>query len=94
MNRIAIVVAAMLLALASMAAPAAAHGKEVNPPGRDEGRGPVPVSQSWAQAHCHAEAPEKATLHSDGVVVFHPAEALDCPATPNPGGQVHPHAGD
>ena len=86
-------VTAMLFALAMMAAPAAAHGKDVHPPGEGDGHEFMGVSRAWAQAHCHAEAPEKATANSGGVVEFTPDEPLPCSDVENPGGQVHPHAG-
>lgn len=93
MRRITIIIATLLLAVMATAAPAAAHSKDVNPPGAGDGHEAMAVSRGWAQAHCHAEAPAQATASSGGVVVFSPAGALPCPAAPNPGGQVHPHAG-
>jgi hypothetical protein len=71
----------------SMAAPAAAHTQTVTPPGQD----PVvsgPIARPWIQGHCQAQAPAVTDEASGGVVVFSPQTALDCPATPNPGGQV------
>jgi hypothetical protein len=90
-KRVSTLLAAMLLLIATMAAPAAAHGKDVHPPGAGDGHEFMAVSKAWAQAHCQAAAPEQATANSGGVVRFSPAEALPCPATPNPGGQEHPH---
>jgi hypothetical protein len=87
---LATALAALIIALTSGVA--AAHGLDVNPPGQTEAVVSGPVSQAWAQAHCQAAAPEKATAASGGVVVFTPAEALPCPPEPNPGGQIHPHA--
>lgn len=94
MRRTLMLCAALLLLLVASAAPAAAHGKDVHPPGEGDGHEFMAVSRAWAQAHCHAEAPERATASSGGVVAFQPAGALPCPETANPGGQVHPHAGD
>lgn len=92
MRRTATLAAALLLTMLTTAAPAAAHLKTVSPPGEAPGHGPTAVSQGWAQAHCHAQAPEQATANSGGVVTFTPDEALPCGPTENPGGNVHPHA--
>lgn len=89
---VATALAALLIALTTGVA--AAHGLEIRPHGQNEPVVEGPVSQAWAQAHCQAEAPETATAVSGGVVVFTPAEALDCEEEQNPGGQIHPHAGD
>jgi hypothetical protein len=82
---------ATTVTLAVSAGPAHAHGQTVEPPGQD---GPVvsgPISNPWAQAHCHSAAP---AVHADhAVVTFTPAEGKPClDSTVNPGGQVHPNA--
>jgi hypothetical protein len=57
------------LLLSASVAGASAHQLTVDPPGRDaETR---VVSTSWAQAHCQALAPERATANSD-VIEFTP----------------------
>ncbi|MEW5992234.1 MAG: hypothetical protein AB1736_12930 [Chloroflexota bacterium] len=78
---------ASLLALPS-AGSALAHSQSVNPMGNGEGF-TGPISNPWAQAHCHAASPGIVGEASNGVVQFLPATALPCPAVPNPGGQVH-----
>jgi hypothetical protein len=79
--------------LSLTAAPALAHAQKVHPPNQDNPVVSGPISQAWAQAHCNAQAPAVTGQASGGVVIFTPQEALPCPATSNPGGQVHPHAG-
>ena len=79
---------AIVLALAA-AGSAFAHTQTVTPPGGD----PVvqgPISNPWAQAHCHANAPEVVAEASNGVVVFSPQSNIKCPLVPTPGGQFHP----
>jgi hypothetical protein len=87
MRKISPVVLASICALA-LATGASAHVQTVAPPGQDA---PVllndPISNPFAQAHCHAEAPT-AVLSSDGVVSFLPLSFGPCPPVPNPGGQV------
>lgn len=75
------------------AAPALAHGQTVQPPSKDSPVVSGPISNAWAQAHCNAQAPAVTAEASGGVVIFTPQAALPCTAVPNPGGQVHPHAG-
>ena len=79
------VVAALALALTPAAL---AHRQTVTPPGQD---GPVifndPISQAFAQAHCHAQSPAVVAQASGGVVMFSPAGPLPCPPVANPGGQ-------
>jgi hypothetical protein len=77
-----------LMVLAFSAATAAAHSQTVTPNGNGEGF-TKPISNPWAQAHCHAAAPAIVADRSGGVVQFSPAAALSCPAVLNPGGQVH-----
>lgn len=77
-------VATALLAIGGVAA----HTQTVDPNGNGDGfvKG---ISNPWAQAHCHAEAPAVVFAASDGVVKFSPGGALPCPAhVTNPGGQV------
>ncbi len=77
-------VATALLAVGSVAA----HTQTVDPNGNGDGfvKG---ISNAWAQAHCHAQAPAVVFGASDGVVRFSPGGALPCPATvTNPGGEV------
>lgn len=93
MRRTVPAVAATAIAVVAFASPATAHEKAVEPRGSGEGHDRTAISRTWAQAHCHAQAPDRATANSGGVVVFFPAGALPCPAAPNPGGHVHPHAG-
>jgi hypothetical protein len=78
---------AALALLAGLAVPVAAHSQTVTPPGRDSVVS-GPISNAWAQAHCHAASPGVVAGASNGVVVFTPQGALDCPAVANPGGQV------
>jgi hypothetical protein len=80
--------AASLLALL-VAGSALAHTQTVNPKGNGEGFSDRPISNPWAQAHCHAASPALVGEASGGVVQFKPPTALACPAVPNPGGQVH-----
>jgi hypothetical protein len=82
---------AMLIGLG--ATQVAAHSQTVNPNGNGEGF-TKPISNAWAQAHCNSSAPEVVADASNGVVRFNPAAALPCPAIANPGGQVHPDAGN
>jgi len=73
----------------ALAMPAAAHSQTVTPPGGDGAVVRGPISNAWAQAHCHAQAPAVVATASNGVVVFSPPLALPCPDTvTNPGGQV------
>lgn len=65
-----------------------AHSQTVDPNGNGEGF-TKPISKAWAQAHCNAASPALAFEASKGVVAFNPAEALPCPAVPNPGGEIH-----
>ena len=66
----------------------AAHSQTVDPNGNGEGF-VKPISNRWAQAHCHAQAPAVVFEASGGVVKFTPGGALRCPGTvTNPGGQV------
>lgn len=86
MRRIVVAVVASVSAL-SLAASAWAHGIIVTPPGQT---GPVvsqPVSQPFAQAHCHAQSPAELS-DSPAAAMFVPGAALPCPGVPNPGGQV------
>ena len=87
---VASIVAATLLTLGG-GGNAFAHRQTVSPPGQEA---PVidndPISNSWAQAHCNANAPSVVAGASNGVVVFSPQGELPCPPAPNPGGQVHP----
>jgi hypothetical protein len=79
--------AASLLTLL-IAGSALAHTQTVNPKGNGEGF-TKPISNRWAQAHCHAASPALVGQASNGVVQFLPAAALPCPAVENPGGQIH-----
>ncbi len=87
MRKTIALVIASVWALA-LAPSALAHRQTVTPPGQDE---PVilndPISNAFAQAHCHAQAPT-AVLASGGVVSFLPLQFGPCPAVANPGGQV------
>ena len=77
-------VATALLAIGGVAA----HSQTVNPNGQGDGF-VKPISNPWAQAHCHAQAPAVVFEASDGVVKFTPGGALPCSTTiTNPGGQV------
>lgn len=75
------------LLLSASVAGASAHSLTVDPPGQDPTLEDEMVSQPFAQAHCEAEAPEKATANSE-VITFSPAKALDdCePGEGQPGG--------
>ena len=84
--------AAICLSLAATAIVAtssvAAHSQTVDPNGNGDGF-VKPISNPWAQAHCHAQAPAVVFAASGGVVQFTPGGALPCPSTvTNPGGQV------
>lgn len=84
--------APLLAALALVLAPTAlAHSQTVNPRGQGEpGIVNDPISQRWAQAHCHAQSPAIVAQASGGVVAFSPAGPLPCippAAIANPGGQ-------
>jgi len=79
---------ALLLAVAG-AGSALGHSQVVQPPSQDTPVVSGPISNPWAQAHCHAASPAIVADASNGVVSFSPAAALPCPAVPNPGGQVH-----
>jgi hypothetical protein len=82
--------AVVLSALTLAVAPAAlAHTQTVNPPGQgDPGIVSDPISQPFAQAHCHAQSPAIVSEASGGVVAFSPAGPLPCPPVENPGGQI------
>ena len=82
--------ATLLAAFALAVVPAAhAHTQTVNPPGQGEpGIVSDPISQPFAQAHCHAQSPAIVATASGGVASFSPAGALPCPSVPNPGGQT------
>lgn len=82
----ALLVALAMLALSATAV--AAHSQTVNPNGSGDGF-TKPISNPWAQAHCHAASPSLVFGASNGVVAFNPGATLPCPAVPNPGGQVH-----
>ena len=84
---------ATLALLALTAAPALAHSQTVQPPSKESPVVSGPISNAWAQAHCSAQSPAVVADASGGVVTFSPLGPLPCPALPNPGGQVHPHAG-
>jgi hypothetical protein len=77
------------LLLAGSAAAAAAHSQVVQPPSKDDPVVSGPISNAWAQAHCHAASPALVDDRSNGVVMFLPGAALPCPPVPNPGGQIH-----
>lgn len=79
--------AASLLTLL-IAGSALAHTQAVNPKGNGKGF-TKPISNPWAQAHCHAASPAHVGETSKGVVQFLPAAALPCRAVPNPDGQIH-----
>lgn len=81
--------ASTTLLLLSAAGPVAAHSQTVVPPSKDAPVVSGPISNPWAQAHCHAASPAIVADRSNGVVSFLPAGALPCPAVPNPGGEVH-----
>ena len=86
MRKMIAVVVASAWAL-SLAGGASAHGIIVTPPGQT---GPVasqPVSQPFAQAHCHAQSPAELS-DSPAAAQFVPGAALPCPGAENPGGQV------
>jgi len=78
---------ASLLALFA-AGTALGHSQAVDPNGNGDGF-TKPISNAWAQAHCHAASPAVVSEASNGVVQFLPAGALPCPPVPNPGGQIH-----
>jgi hypothetical protein len=78
----------VMIGLAAL--PAAAHSQLVQPPSKDAPVVAGPISNAWAQAHCHAASPGLVAERSNGVVQFIPAGALPCSPVPNPGGQVHP----
>jgi hypothetical protein len=87
MKRSLLSLVATMALLAIMATPVAAHSQTVTPPGKDAVVS-GPISNAWAQAHCHAASPGVVAGASNGVVVFTPQAALPCPAVANPGGQV------
>lgn len=78
----------VLIGLAAL--PAEAHSQLVQPPSKDAPVVAGPISNAWAQAHCHAASPAIVAESSNGVVQFVPAGPLPCPPVSNPGGQVHP----
>ncbi|HUF59089.1 MAG TPA: hypothetical protein VMR89_06395 [Actinomycetota bacterium] len=89
MKRLILVAVAGAVLPLGVALPAAAHSQTVTPKGRDVPVVAGPISNVWAQAHCHAQAPAVVAEASDGVVVFSPAGPLPCPSNvTNPGGQV------
>ncbi|WP_206447745.1 hypothetical protein [Agrococcus sp. KRD186] len=68
-----------------------AHSQTVDPPGDIGPTVTGPISQPWAQAHCSAASPGVVHEASNGVVTFLPMVwPGDCPAVPNPGGQITP----
>jgi hypothetical protein len=86
MRKTIAIVVASVWAL-SLAGGASAHALIVTPPGQD---GPVvarPVSQMYAQAHCHAQSPSELS-DSPAAAQFVPGAALPCPPVRNPGGQL------
>ena len=85
MRKITAVVVASAGAL-SLAGGASAHGIIVTPPGQTAVVN-QPVSQPFAQAHCHAQSPAELS-NSPAAAQFVPGAALPCPGVPNPGGQV------
>jgi hypothetical protein len=89
-NRIAAVAAATFALTFATAGAAGAHSQTVQPPSKDSPTVSGPISNAWAQAHCHAASPGIVGEASNGVMTFSPAGALPCPPIPNPGGQVHP----
>lgn len=85
----ATVIAAGLVLAGPVAA--TAHTQTVDPPGQAGPTVSGPISQPWAQAHCSAASPGIVHEASNGVVTFLPAHwPGDCPAVPNPGGQINP----
>ena len=86
MRRTIAAVIASAWALA-FAAGASAHGIIVTPPGQTTPMVNQPVSQPFAQAHCHAQSPAELS-DSPAAAQFVPGAALPCPGVPNPGGQV------
>ena len=85
----ALTAAMAVLLLAGAASSASAHSQTVQPPSKDAPVVSGPISNPWAQAHCHAQSPAVVADASNGVVRFTPAGALPCPLVPNPGGQIH-----
>jgi hypothetical protein len=83
---IAAVIASVWAAL-SLAAGASAHGIIVTPPGQTDPVVSEPISQPFAQAHCHAQSPAELG-DSPAAAQFVPGAALPCPGVQNPGGQV------
>lgn len=77
------VIAVLLLSTSVMSA--SAHSLTIHPPWQDEPTVDQVVSTSWAQAHCNAEAPARASASSGTVVTFTPDEALPCPGEPGEG---------
>jgi hypothetical protein len=86
MRKIIAVVVASAWAL-SLAGGASAHGIIVTPPGQTDPVVSQPVSQAFAQAHCHAQSPAELS-DSPAAAQFVPGAALPCPGVENPGGQV------
>ena len=75
--------ATMLIALA--AGPAAAHSQTVDPNGNGEGL-TKPISNPWAQAHCHASSPAVlASTAAHAANSFSPTGAFPCPTEAAPG---------
>jgi hypothetical protein len=88
MKRWLLTVALATVWIVASITPASAHRLTVDPPGQTDPTVDSAVSQAYAQAHCHAAAPETATASSGDVVVFTPAAELPCPPVLNPGGQT------
>ena len=83
---VAAIASASLSAL-TLAGGASAHALIVTPPGQDGAVVNQPVSNPYAQAHCHAQSPSQLS-DSPAAAQFAPGTALPCPPVPNPGGQV------
>ncbi|HEX5590736.1 MAG TPA: hypothetical protein VFX65_10640 [Candidatus Limnocylindrales bacterium] len=88
-RRVLAATAGASLLLIALAGSTLAHSQVVQPPSMDAPVVAGPISNPWAQAHCHAASPAIVDDASNGVVAFRPGAALPCPAVPNPGGQVH-----
>ena len=83
---VAAIVVASVWAL-TIAGGASAHALIVTPPGQDGAVVNQPVSNPFAQAHCHAQSPSQLS-DSPAAAQFTPGAALPCPPVENPGGQV------
>lgn len=88
-TRLSVPATSALLIILS-AGPASAHSQTVQPPAQDAPTVSGPISNSWAQAHCHANSPAVVADASNDVVTFTPSAPKTCDPIPNPGGQVHP----